>query len=243
MAICVCGECGLEVKPGKRYVRGHNKPAKGIKKSEAHKRFIGDANRGRKRSDLVERNKLGKGKKRPEFSLKYRGENHFNFGRKASEDTCIKISTGLKRTFARRKRIRNGERSIKGYWKGLYFGSTCELLQMMNHPNFPYLKRGPTIPYKMYGSRRYYFSDLFDSSTKTVEEIKCVGKKLSKEEELKIEAGKNYCKKNGLTYKLIYVESIPKKDIFILRKHFVISLDKKYEKEFQDWMVKNDSFV
>lgn len=133
--------------------------------------------------------------------------------------------------------IEPGGTSIKGYWKNLFWGSSCELLHLMDHPNLLNVQRGPSISYQWEdGSWHKYFSDYFDSFTNTIEEVKQVGHILSPLEKLKKQTGEKHAIKNGLIYNIVYKDSIPKEDIYILRKHLVISLDKKHEKQYQDWL-------
>ncbi|RJQ26432.1 hypothetical protein C4577_03710 [Candidatus Parcubacteria bacterium] len=163
---------------------------------------------------------------------------HKNTGRKHSIKSNIQKSISGKRAYAEGRFKFSGEkRSIRGYWKGLYYGSTSELMRMMNHPNLSLLKRGPSISYEWFdGSHHTYLSDFLNVLSNTIEEIKYPGKQLSELEQLKVEAGKKYAKENGLNYNVLYEHSIPKEEMFILRKHYMVTLDSKHETEYQIWL-------
>ena len=105
---CLCG-CGTEIKPGKKYVYGHQR--RGQKLSEEHKAKLLLANKGKNCSEETKR-KLSlassgencseeirrkrsvaiSGENNPNFGKNLSGENGPNFGKHFSEETKAKMS-------------------------------------------------------------------------------------------------------------------------------------------------------
>ena len=94
MSLCACGKCGLEAKPGKRFIKCHNSfSRKGFIMSEDQKKKIGAGNRGKIRS-LETRIKIstagiGRSIRHTEEWNKKISES--NKGKKRSEETKAKM--------------------------------------------------------------------------------------------------------------------------------------------------------
>lgn len=246
-----------------RNVDGSNNPMYGKTCYQIWSKKYGSVEAGL-RLEKQTQNKVGKGTgPRPEYSKRMTGVNNPMFGKHHTEAAKLSNSEkhkGIKQTEEAKKKksivgknsYLGGRRSspgcsIKGYWiiwdqslgigKRLFFGSTAELNWAMKQSNPFLIERGPTVKYQHEdGSWHSHLVDYF--VTGVLVEVKCKGHILTPKENLKKLAGEKYGLEHKNIYKVVFEETIPKIDIFILRKHLMIELEKKYEDQYQKWYEK-----
>lgn len=104
----------------------------------------------------------------------------------------------------------NSGKSYKGWYKGLFFRSSLELLFLMYYENI-----NGTLPYPAdnnsfrikYDKNKTYLPDFFCSVNNTLYEIKC--SRFVKDNKLKIKAANKFCKKNNYKYVIITEYDLP----------------------------------
>lgn len=101
-----------------RALKGRISPRKGVKLSEATKKKISESMKGKTSSRKgVKLNRDTKDKISKKFYENYKKENHYNYGKKLSKETCKKKSDSLKKAFKEGKMeymkkvwLKNGKR-------------------------------------------------------------------------------------------------------------------------------------
>lgn len=224
--------------------------------TEEAKKKIAEANTGRKFSHTEET------KKRISDSLK--GEKNPFFGKTHSEYSKKLISDANKGNFymtkeqLQKRSIKftgkgnpmygkcpeKGSKGIGGWLNGLHFRSTCELYFLI-HNNCKDWISAATKEFRIVykddnGISRFYFPDFFCDGI--LVEIKPINWQkslfISKNIEHKQKAALEFCEKMGWEYKFLELPGIDKKHVFKMRKLETISLDKKWEAQYQNWITK-----
>ena len=101
MALCECGKCGLEVKPGQRFIHGHN--SRGLKRSDETKKRMSESQIGREFSEEHKNNLSEAAKIRfqdpaeiERMSKVHIGQVSGMKGKSHSEETKIRMSESSK---------------------------------------------------------------------------------------------------------------------------------------------------
>lgn len=136
---------------------------------------------------------------------------------------------------------------ISGWLGEFHFRSTCELKYLMDCNRLNRLESAERIEFKVKyetnGKIHYYFPDFVDVELKKIIEIKPVGWRNYKDEKVKVIEDKllaldSYCKENGFTFELVEVPWIKKTSVFRMRNENVVTLNPKWEKQYQNWLIK-----
>ena len=135
--------------------------------------------------------------------------------------------------------------SISGWYKNVFFRSSCELRFLMTHPEIIWKtgeRIGLSIEYiDRNGIPRNYFPDFYGNGI--VVEVKQLGTKVddtNSDIPYKLSAAARFCEKSGFDYVLVQISSIPKRKIFRLRKEGIIELNSIWEERYQEWRLKGE---
>lgn len=168
-------------------------------------------------------------------------------GMRMSEEARRKISKatkGNKNPMYGKSPPKESTRSIGGWYKGIHFRSSNELLFLMTHDNIDW-KSAEFGNYKVIyktedGKVKTYRPDFVGDGF--VVEVKPLGWTASfnfhKDVGVKSTAAYEHFERIGMEYVIAEMPSIKKNKIFELRDNNVIILQKRWERKYQEWAQK-----
>jgi hypothetical protein len=133
-------------------------------------------------------------------------------------------------------------RGIGGWYKGLYFRSSCELAFLLQHKDVKWKSAEGArlgISYQdSEGEDHVYFADFIaDGLLVEIKPWGCWELRAKNQEvaRIKMRAAFAFCQKHGLEYLVAEMTCFKPKEIFALRKKNSIKLNDKWEKKYQIW--------
>jgi hypothetical protein len=157
-----------------------------------------------------------------------------------SESARYNIAAGI----AKRPLTKENNRTVGGWFRGVYFRSSCELYFLLNNQDIDWTSAESKefgVPYTTSkNTNRFYKPDFFGDER--LIEIKPVGWRRNsgrnKDMDIKIAAAVVFCVERGWAYSLLETPAIKKSSIFALRENGTIELNKVWEAKYQEWLAK-----